>query len=349
MRAGWMRPSSSSFSSVSFAISPPHAVERRQDHRRRRLVDDEIDARQVLQCADVASLAADDPALHVVRGQRDHRYRRLGRMAGGKPLHRDGEDAPDTPLGISSRLLLDLADRPRGLVPASPSTSRTRICRAWACVKPRGAPAPARADGASRAAPRSDARRFAPGRRATARAAEGRRPLPPCACSRWRIRSSVRTISPRRSRSSSSSRRRSPAISSSALGPGATSLCSRAGSPSALRVSKGRVDGNSPDCDRPPACAAAPLERPRTTQANVAAATAATAAVIRISMSSSLGGTHQDVQVSVNGFDCSESALVQCDLPPESRPSNAKAERKLGLAGQRDVVLGHTPTSINGR
>ena len=42
------------------------AVEAGEDHRVRRVVDDEVDAGEVLEGADVAALAADDAALHVV-------------------------------------------------------------------------------------------------------------------------------------------------------------------------------------------------------------------------------------------------------------------------------------------
>ena len=47
------------------------AVERREHDRLRRVVDDEVDAGQVLERADVAALAADDPALHVVGRELD--------------------------------------------------------------------------------------------------------------------------------------------------------------------------------------------------------------------------------------------------------------------------------------
>ena len=46
-------------------------VERREHDRVRRVVDDEVDAGEVLERADVAALAADDPALHVVGRQLD--------------------------------------------------------------------------------------------------------------------------------------------------------------------------------------------------------------------------------------------------------------------------------------
>jgi hypothetical protein len=45
----------------------PDPVERREHDRLRRVVDDDVDARQVLERADVAPLPADDPPLHVVR------------------------------------------------------------------------------------------------------------------------------------------------------------------------------------------------------------------------------------------------------------------------------------------
>jgi hypothetical protein len=41
-------------------------VERREDDRVRCVVDDEVDTGEVLERADIASLPADDPALHVV-------------------------------------------------------------------------------------------------------------------------------------------------------------------------------------------------------------------------------------------------------------------------------------------
>ena len=47
-----------------------HRVEAGQDHCLRRVVDDEIDARCHLQRADVAPLAADDAALHLLARQR---------------------------------------------------------------------------------------------------------------------------------------------------------------------------------------------------------------------------------------------------------------------------------------
>ena len=93
-----------------------HAVEARQHDRVRRVVDDEVDAGEVLQRADVAALTADDAALHVVGRQLDDRHRRLRRVAGREALHRDGEDRAHAALGVALGLLLDLAHEARGVV-----------------------------------------------------------------------------------------------------------------------------------------------------------------------------------------------------------------------------------------
>ena len=92
------------------------AVEAGEDHRVRRVVDDEVDAGQVLEGADVAALAPDDAALHVVGGELDDADGRLGGMAGGEPLHDDGEDVADAPVGLPLGLLLDGADDLRAVV-----------------------------------------------------------------------------------------------------------------------------------------------------------------------------------------------------------------------------------------
>ena len=92
-----------------------HAVEAGEDHRVRRVVDDEVDAGQVLERADVAALAADDAALHVVGRELHDRDGRLGGVAGGEALHHDGEDVAHAPVGVALGLLLDLAhDLARG-------------------------------------------------------------------------------------------------------------------------------------------------------------------------------------------------------------------------------------------
>ena len=92
------------------------AVEGAQDDGVGRVVDDEVDAGQVLERADVAALAPDDAALHVVARELDDRDRRLGRMAGRQALHRDAEDRAHAALRVTLGLLLDLADDPHRVV-----------------------------------------------------------------------------------------------------------------------------------------------------------------------------------------------------------------------------------------
>ena len=94
-----------------------NAVEGRENDRLRRVVDDEVDAGEMLEGADVPTLPPDDPALHVVGGELDHRDGRLGGVAGGDALERVGHEVACAPLGFGPRLLLELADSARELVP----------------------------------------------------------------------------------------------------------------------------------------------------------------------------------------------------------------------------------------
>src|SRR5262249_57706066 len=82
-----------------------------------RVVDDEVDARQVLERTDVAPLPADDPALHVVGRQLDERHGRLGRGAGRDALQGVGDEVPRPALRLAGRLLLELPDAAGELVP----------------------------------------------------------------------------------------------------------------------------------------------------------------------------------------------------------------------------------------
>ncbi len=92
------------------------AVEAREQHRARGVVDDEVDPGEGLQDADVAALASDDAALQLVGLQLDHRHGRLHRVTSRDPLHAGGEDAARPAVGVVARLLLDLADQTRAVV-----------------------------------------------------------------------------------------------------------------------------------------------------------------------------------------------------------------------------------------
>ena len=82
----------------------------------RRVVDDEVDAGEMLERADVATLAADDPPLHVVGGELDDADGRLGRVARRDALEGIGDERPRPPLRVGARLLLELAHGARELV-----------------------------------------------------------------------------------------------------------------------------------------------------------------------------------------------------------------------------------------
>src|SRR6266496_4882662 len=79
---------------------PADPIEGGENDCLRRVVDDEVDARQVLEGADVPSLAADDPALHVVGGKFDQRNSGLGGVVRGNALKSVGDEIAGPPLGF---------------------------------------------------------------------------------------------------------------------------------------------------------------------------------------------------------------------------------------------------------
>ena len=91
-------------------------VERGDDDRLRRVVDDQVDAGRGFQRADVAALAADDAALHVLVGQGDDGHGRLGDVIGGAALNRHRDDVARLLVRLVLRVLLDLADHHAGVV-----------------------------------------------------------------------------------------------------------------------------------------------------------------------------------------------------------------------------------------
>ena len=75
-----------------------------------RVVNDEVAARERLDGADVAALAADDAALHLVVRQRHDRDRDLAGVVGGAALDRRGDDLAAETVGLVLVLGLDLLE-----------------------------------------------------------------------------------------------------------------------------------------------------------------------------------------------------------------------------------------------
>src|SRR4051794_11725481 len=88
-----------------------YAVEARQQHGARCVIDDEVDSGERLEGADVPALAADDPPLQLVGLELHRRDRRLDRVPAGHALHAGGEDAPGAAVGVVAGLPLPPADQ----------------------------------------------------------------------------------------------------------------------------------------------------------------------------------------------------------------------------------------------
>ena len=84
-------------------------IERGQGDRLGRIVDDEVYAGKGFQRADVASLAADNAALHLVVRQRNNRNGRLGYLIGGTALDCGRDDLTGSLLALVLQALIDLA------------------------------------------------------------------------------------------------------------------------------------------------------------------------------------------------------------------------------------------------
>ena len=94
---------------------PAYRVEAGQQHRLRRVVDDQVDAGDRLERPDVAALPADDPALHLVAGQVQHGHHGLAGLLAGDPLDGQCHDLARALLAVGARLVLDVPDDQRGL------------------------------------------------------------------------------------------------------------------------------------------------------------------------------------------------------------------------------------------
>ena len=80
-----------------------YRVEAGEQHGLGGVVDEQVDAGDRLEGADVAALAADDAALHRVVGQVQHGHRRLRGLRRGDALRGQGDDAPGAVLALVLR------------------------------------------------------------------------------------------------------------------------------------------------------------------------------------------------------------------------------------------------------
>src|SRR6185437_142343 len=94
---------------------PPYRVKAGEQDGFRRVVDDEVDAGHRLEGADVAALAADDAALHLVPGQVQDGDDGLAGLLGGDPLDGQGDDLTGPLLALRPGLMLDVPDDEGGL------------------------------------------------------------------------------------------------------------------------------------------------------------------------------------------------------------------------------------------
>src|SRR5262249_8195294 len=88
----------------------------REHDRVRGVVDDEVDARQVLERADVAALTPDDPTLEAAGRELDHGHGRPGRVTRRDPLERAGHASASAPPSAPARLPLPLPNATGELV-----------------------------------------------------------------------------------------------------------------------------------------------------------------------------------------------------------------------------------------
>ena len=82
-------------------------IEAREHDRLGRVVDDQVDAGRLLEGADVAALAADDPALHLVVREMDDGHGVLRGVVRGDPLHRGHDDVAGLLGGLLAGAPLD--------------------------------------------------------------------------------------------------------------------------------------------------------------------------------------------------------------------------------------------------
>ena len=93
-----------------------HGIESGYDHGFGRVVDDQVHAGGGLQGADVAALAADDAALHIVVGQVDDGNGGLRHVVGRAALDRQGDDVAGFLFALLLGFALDVAHQHGGVM-----------------------------------------------------------------------------------------------------------------------------------------------------------------------------------------------------------------------------------------
>ena len=93
-------------------------IEARENHRLRRLVNNQIYARRSLECPDIAPLAPDDSALHGVVGNWKHGDRGLRHIVSGDTLNGPGNNLTCFPLCALLRFVNDTLRAPSGFQPS---------------------------------------------------------------------------------------------------------------------------------------------------------------------------------------------------------------------------------------
>ena len=91
-------------------------IEATDDHDAGCVVDNHVHAGGFLECADIAALAPDDAALHLVAGNGDCRDGRVAGVTGGVSLYAGGQDHPRLALGVFLGVFDDSPDQGAGLV-----------------------------------------------------------------------------------------------------------------------------------------------------------------------------------------------------------------------------------------
>ena len=91
-------------------------VEARKNDGLGRVVDHEVDAGNLLKGPDVATLATNDAALEVIRGNMHRGNGNLGSVVGSAALNRQGQDLLGSLMALGANLLLGLANDRGGLV-----------------------------------------------------------------------------------------------------------------------------------------------------------------------------------------------------------------------------------------